>query len=140
MQLILENTFDGIALIQIPANTQNRKLLMCNDRYVEMAGRSRQELMAADDIMTFVRNNQRPGDYESLVRNGLPVLGTASWIRPDGKENIFEWLSMWVRADGETFIVAVDRDITDRVRTERTLRSRVTRTELSPSLSHASRS
>ena len=50
-----------------------------------------------------------------------PYRGTASWIRPDGKENVYEFSAVAMERDGRYYLMGVDRDITDRILAERRL-------------------
>ena len=47
---IMKYSTDGINVVEMENNSSRRKLLFCNDRFVEMSGRSREELMAANDL------------------------------------------------------------------------------------------
>jgi len=124
MRLILENSTDGINIAVLDLKTTKRRLMMCNDRYVEMTGRTREELMAADDLNALTVYHETP---EELAKNnrrlmkGIPYRGLASWNRPDGKENYFEWTAAPIRRGDEIYIVGIDRDVTERRRAEQEL-------------------
>ena len=123
LRLILEHSSDGINIAEIELGKARtpRQLVLCNDRYVAMSGRSREELMAAPDLNAFV-------DYPDVERHaphwrrcleaGEPYTGLASWRRPDGRENYYEWTAAPVRFGGKMFVIGVDRDITERRRAE----------------------
>ncbi|HET6427946.1 MAG TPA: PAS domain S-box protein [Phycisphaerae bacterium] len=124
MRLILENSMDGINIAVLDLKTLKRRLVMCNDRYVEMSGRSREELMAAGDLNAMTVYYETPGELAENNRRlmkGIPYRGLASWIRPDGKENYFEWTAAPIRRGSEIYIVGIDRDVTERRRAEQHL-------------------
>jgi signal transduction histidine kinase len=50
---------------------------------------------------------------ESLNK-GTVYQGYSSWIRPDGKENVIEYVGMPITWRGETYTIGIDRDITER--------------------------
>ncbi len=116
---VLSNSFDGINVCRMHPDGK-RTLVMCNDRYVEMAGRSREELEAAGDIGPFVGAVPHIRPYvERRVRGENVVSGVAQWLRPDGRENCFEYVAAHITVGRDCYIVGVDRDITGRVLAER---------------------
>jgi PAS domain S-box-containing protein len=123
-QLLVDTAFDGINICEFDPVTGRRRLVFCNDRFVEMSGRTREELEQAEDLGQFVRTNldeHEMQDHLRRIKQELPLAGTASWLRPDGKENTYEFSAIAVRAGDKYRIMGVDRDITERVRTEREL-------------------
>ncbi len=119
LTLIMENTSDGINIIEYDPKTYRRRLIMCNDRYVEMSGRSREELMATDDINRFVCEIECSSQpFHEQILNDLSAAGMSSWLRPDGKENLYEWTAMPIKVGDKYHIIGVDRDITERKRAE----------------------
>ena len=60
LRLIFENAFDGIDIYEDFPSTGKRVLLDCNDRYCELAGRSREELMSVDNTGVFQRSIHDP--------------------------------------------------------------------------------
>jgi PAS domain S-box-containing protein len=124
MRLIFENAFDGIDIYEeFPAEAK-RLLVDCNDRYCEMAGRSKEELMSVENTVIF----QRPvgGVWEESGREsvlkGQAFSGVFSWIRPDGKENIIEYNAAPTKVGERYFTIGLDRDITERKHAEEELR------------------
>jgi len=119
--LIMSNSFDGINIVEVSPGTRKRRLVMCNDRFVEMSGYTRDELMAADDLQDMAYMVTSLSDYIERKRRGLPRTGISSWRRPDGKENYYEWTSCPVAIGGRRYLIGIDRDVTERVKTEREL-------------------
>ncbi len=122
LRLIMENTTDGINIAEYDPQTHRRRLVMCNDRYIEMSGRSREEMMEADNINQFVRwSTPRDRPFHEQTLKGLPSEGTASWLRPDGKENCYEWTAAQLKVDDKYYIIGIDRDVTERNKAEERL-------------------
>jgi len=130
-RLLMEHAQDGIAMCERTEYTTHdgtkrfsRRLVFCNDRFVQMAGRSRDELLRCPDLTQFTRTTIKPGEQTQLRERrdaGLPYSGVSSWIRPDGKENYFEWTSVPLRIGGKFYTLEIDRDITQRRRSEEEL-------------------
>ncbi len=124
LRLIFENAFDGIDVYEeIPATGQ-RILVECNDRYCELAGRSREELMSVENTSIFQRDVLNPweGTGREAILKGEPFRGVFSWIRPDGRENIIEYNAAPTRVGDRFFTIGLDRDVTERMRVENELR------------------
>ena len=128
LRLILEHSTDGINIMELDPKTGKRRLVLCNGRFVEMAGRSREELMAAKDINVF---SHRPvtdigmphHEYVRAMMKAKSFQGTGSWKRPDGRENYIEWTAAPIRMGDKVYVVGIDRDITERRKTEKALRA-----------------
>jgi len=124
LRLIFEHSSDGINVVEFDPKTGKRRLVMCNDRYVEMSGYTREALMAADDLNTLVQPYADPRrgqeEYRKILR-GVPFSGRGSWIRPDGKMNWYEWTAAPIRVGERVCILGIDRDITEHLRAEREL-------------------
>jgi PAS domain S-box-containing protein len=115
-RMVFENVFDGISLYSEDPDPLKRKLFDCNDRYAVMAGRSREELLkleSLEGIQTALDNTANKNRLESL-ETGTAFLGTFSWIRPDGKENIIEYVGKPITWRGKKYMIGIDRDITGR--------------------------
>jgi PAS domain S-box-containing protein len=118
---IFENVTDGISVHQRYPGRQDRRLLDCNPSYADMAGRSKDELLAAGDIRHLqIRYHEEEDSREiqARVEQGRPYGGTASWRRPDGRENFHEFRAVPVRMGERILVFGIDRDITQRVRVE----------------------
>jgi PAS domain S-box-containing protein len=125
LNLIFQHSNDGINIVEVDPKTGGHRLVLCNDRYVEMTGYTRQQLFASEDISRFTRADndaKEIKEYYGKIAQGAPFTGRASWVRPDRKENYFEWTACSTRVDGKILIVGVDRDITERKRAEEQLK------------------
>jgi PAS domain S-box-containing protein len=124
LRLIFENAFDGISIYEEFSGEGKRILVDCNERYCQMAGRSKEELMAVENTTIFQRPIESHWDEtdRDAILKGQAVSGVFSWDRPDGKENIIEWNAAPTRVGDRYFTIGLDRDITERKRAEEQLR------------------
>jgi PAS domain S-box-containing protein len=122
LRLIFENAFDGIDIYEDFPGTGKRVLLDCNDRYCELAGRSREELMSVENTGVFQRAIEDPRDSVGSILAGKAFNGVFSWIRPDGKENIIEYNAAPAKVGDRYFTIGLDRDITERKQAEEELK------------------
>jgi PAS domain S-box-containing protein len=125
LKLILDQSFDGINICEYDFKTGKRRLVLCNDRYAQMAGRCREELMAMDDLHELEIFHGTQEEHEKCiqsVKNEKPCRGKCSWVRPDGKENYYEWVAKPIKICDKYYIVGIDRDVTEYVKAEAQLR------------------
>ncbi|MGD0090892.1 MAG: PAS domain-containing protein [Planctomycetota bacterium] len=126
-RLVFENAPDGISVRAASHDFSKKRLLACNARYVEMTGFTEAELLAQDDITPHLRSLLTPAEdaaIERRLRDLQPARGLASWVRPDGKENAFEWRAVPMQVGSEVYLLGIDRDITEQRRMEEDLRAR----------------
>ena len=122
VSLVMEHSTDGINICSIDPETSRRKLVMCNDQYVEMSGHTREQLMDAEDLDALINVIEPTSEFLSNMLTGSPDKGVDSWNRPDGKENCHEWTAAPLEIDGVLHIIGIDRDITNRLRNERAIK------------------
>ncbi len=126
-RLLVDTSHDGINICEVDPGSGKRRLVFCNDRYVEMSGYSREELEQADDLNQLAHAPLSPEEQDEIIaaiEEGRPFGGTASWHRPDGMENYYEFSATAIRVGDRYQHLGSDHDITDRVRTEAALRYR----------------
>jgi PAS domain S-box-containing protein len=124
LRLIFENAFDGIDIYEEIPSTGQRILVECNDRYCELAGRSREELMSVENTSMFQRDIENPWEEtgREAILKGEAFRGVFSWIRPDARENIIEYNAAPTKVGGRFFTIGLDRDVTERMHVENQLR------------------
>lgn len=115
-RFVFENAYDGMSVFEETADRQLRKLVECNARYAEMSGRSREELLQIGITSNLART--LTVDERQSLEHGAVFSGSFSWNRPDGKENIIEYTAVPIKLQGKTFTIGIDRDVTERRRTE----------------------
>lgn len=126
-RLVFENAPDGINVRQLGADLKSKKVLACNQRFCDMTGYTEAQLMAMDDITHLQRSLLTPEEDAENDRKILalqPVSGISTWLRPDGKENYFEWRGVPMRVGDAIYVLGIDRDITVQQRALENLRSR----------------
>ena len=122
-RMVFENVFDGISIYSEDPDPSKRRLIECNQQYSNMAGRSRDGLLQIGNtigLQKTLTDNANDSRLESL-NMGKAYQGFFSWIRPDGKENIIEYVGMPITWRGKSYTIGIDRDITERKRIEKEL-------------------
>ena len=122
LRLVMEHSSDGINVCKIDPETNRRELVMCNDQYVEMSGFSREELFATGNLDVLSHMIERGEMMPGLEDRRLCSSGLDAWERPDGKENCHEWTAAPLEIDGQLHIIGVDRDVTERLKSEKDMR------------------
>jgi PAS domain S-box-containing protein len=133
-RMIFENVLDGICIHLEDTDPLKRKLVDCNERYAAMAGRSREELLSLGNTQGLqipLDDGPNRSRLESLEKDEA-YTGSFSWIRPDGKHNIIEYVGRPVKWRGYSYSIGIDRDITDRKLAENELRKLSRAVEQSP--------
>jgi PAS domain S-box-containing protein len=122
---IFEQTSDGVSVFERRVGTLHRRLIDCNQAYADMAGRSKAELTAVDDIRRIQAHDHSQAHSRQLqerIEEGLPYSGSFSWVRPDGRENHIEYRAVPVRLGERILVYGIDRDVTARRKAEERLR------------------
>ncbi len=116
LQLIFENAFDGINIFEENPDPALRRLVDCNARYAEMAGRSREELLRIGNTQNIAKPLSQ--DNTRSIEQTVVFRGSFSWIRPDGKDNIIEYSAVPIKLQGKTFTIGIDHDVTERTKAD----------------------
>jgi PAS domain S-box-containing protein len=98
--LILDQSFDGINICEY-------------------------DFMAVDnlnDLIIFHGSEEEGEKIVQSVKDEEPCRGRCSWIRPDGKENYYEWVAKPVKIGDRYYIVGIDRDVTEYIKAEEQLK------------------
>jgi PAS domain S-box-containing protein len=117
LQLIFDHAFDGISVYEEFPEQGTRRLLDCNARYAEMAGRSREELLAIGNTLPIQKDVDYPINRQQfLARLDAGVYtGRFAWLRPDGQDNVVEYTAVPRHVDDRFLVIGVDHDITAQV-------------------------
>jgi len=115
-RFIFENAYDGISIFDEADDRTKRRLIDCNKRYAEMAGRSREELLQIGCTLSIAKRLTE--DHHDSNKENVVFSGSFSWIRPDGKNNVIEYAAVPIKVQGKTITIGIDRDVTERTRIE----------------------
>ncbi len=112
-----ETSTDGVSIYEISEAGGEQKIVDCNESYLELAGRSKEELLACADIKTLKENKQKIMSREthnpSLCSfGGNRCVGLYSWLRPDGRTNFIECRGKLIFFNGAEFMHCMHRDMT----------------------------
>ena len=118
-RLIFDNALDGMSIFEETPDPDQRRLLECNARYAEMAGRSREELLRIGNTRDLARTLSQ--DNTQSIEQGTAFHGSFTWLRPDGKDNIVEYTAVPTQMQGKTLTIGIDRDVTEHRRSEEAL-------------------
>ena len=119
-RMVFENVFHGIVIYEEFTDLSKRKLIDCNEQYAAMAGLTIEELLKyenTNDIQLTHEESSNAARIESLSTMKA-FRGSYSWIRPDGKDNIIEYIGVPVIWRGRTYTIGIDRDITESKKAE----------------------
>jgi len=122
-RIVFENVLDGISIYSEDPDPSKRRLIECNEQLANMAGRSREELLS----IGFTLNYQKKLDDNAnnirleALKKGNSYQGTFSWIRPDGKENVIEYIGTPITWRGKSYSIGIDRDVTEHIKNEEAL-------------------
>ncbi|HOT91859.1 MAG TPA: ATP-binding protein [Anaerolineae bacterium] len=114
LQLIFDNALDGISVYEEDLVNNTRRLIDCNARYAELAGRTKEELLAMGDTTPVQRDAEKFKDRAEFLErlNQGVYIGHFSWLRPDGRENVIEYAAVPLHLGDRRLVIGVDRDIT----------------------------
>ena len=118
---------EGISIYEELPESGGRRLLECNDRYVEMSGYSRSELFASSNTSRLQQKVSRKfsqAENEQIRREQRRYQGLFSWIRPDGRENVIEYSASPIDVDGRPLTIGIDRDMTEHILAQNELQRR----------------
>ena len=115
-RLVFENAYDGISLFEEADDPGKRRLVECNARYAEMAGRSREELLRIGTTEGMAKSLSE--DNTTSIEQVVTFRGSFTWFRPDVKDNIIEYTAVPIKLQGKTYTIGIDRDVTERRRAE----------------------
>ncbi len=123
-RFVFEHVLDGISIYSEDPDPLKRRLIECNNRYAAMAGRSREELLAIGNTRALqLPAVDSPNINEAWsVDSNTPLQGLFSWVRPDGRSNIIEYVGVPIMWRGNPHTIGIDRDTTERKRVEDALR------------------
>jgi PAS domain S-box-containing protein len=137
-QMLFENVFDGICMYDEDPDLSKRRLVACNEQYAAMAGRTRDELLSlgvTQSLQIPLEESSNISRLESLSAK-TAYQGSFSWIRPDRKDNIIEYVRVPIKWRGKSYTIGIDRDITERKLADKALQESIERyknlTEISP--------
>ena len=116
LQLVFDNAFEGINIFEENPDPAQRRLVDCNARYAEMAGRSREELLRIGRTRGLAKSLSQ--DNTKSIEQTVVFRGSFSWIRPDGKDNIIEYSAAPIKMQGKTYTIGIDHDVTERTKAE----------------------
>jgi PAS domain S-box-containing protein len=117
-RLIFENAFDGINIFEENYEPGKRRLIECNERYAQLSGYSREELLRIGNIEEAGLTRNLTENNDKYINNGVMFKGSFTWNRPDKKENIIEYSAAPIKMQGKTYTIGIDRDITEKKRAE----------------------
>jgi PAS domain S-box-containing protein len=133
-RMVFDNVLDGICIYIEDPDPYKRKLVECNERYAEMSGRSREELLKLGNTQALqiaLEDTSNKNRLESIGK-GKTYSGSFSWIRPDGKKNVIEYVGRPIKWRGKSYSIGIDRDISERKQAENELRKLSWAVEQSP--------
>lgn len=114
-QTLFENVREGLCLYEeLPDG--RRKLVDCNQRYAELSGRTKEELLACSDTRLLQVNLANDDEVKSNVKSflqGASWKGLYRWKRPDNKINFISYSATPVKMMSGRFTLGIDWDITD---------------------------
>jgi PAS domain S-box-containing protein len=122
LKAIFDQTAVGIAEVDLTG-----RFVLVNDRYCEIVGRSREELLGGLTMQALTHPEDLPANMASfgrLLEHGTGFVIEKRYLRPDGSD-------IWVRntvsriddPDGPSFVLAVSQDISEQKAAEMAMRN-----------------
>jgi PAS domain S-box-containing protein len=133
-RMIFDNVFDGICIIEENPDPAKRKLIDCNEQYAAMAGRSKKELLETGYIYALTKpidSNTNKSRIKGLAEQ-TAYHGSFKWLRPDGHDNLIQYIARPINWEGKSYSIGIDRDITEYKQRETQLRKLSQVVEQSP--------
>lgn len=121
---IFEHSLDGISVYEHFDDGRPPRLVDCNRGYERMAGRTRDELRVADDVrglQVFLGGRKAIDPFRDDGTLRGPQSAVYSWLRPDGRENWIESVSVPVRDGDKVLLFGIGRDVSRRRKQEEAL-------------------
>ncbi|HVO73874.1 MAG TPA: PAS domain S-box protein [Ignavibacteriaceae bacterium] len=119
---IFENAFDGISIFEENYEPGKRRLIECNERYAEMSGRSREELLRIANLEEAGLTKNLTDKNDKYINEGIRFQGFFTWMRPDGRDNVIEYAAAPIMTQGKKYTIGIDRDVTEKKRAEEALK------------------
>ncbi len=123
LRLIFENAFDGISIFEENYEPGQRRLIECNERYAEMSGRCREELLKIGDLDKAGLSLTLSESNNEHINQGRVFKGLYTWNRPDKKDNIIEYAAVPIKLNGKILTIGIDRDVTEKKHAEEALKN-----------------
>lgn len=122
-KMVFENVFDGLSIYDEDPDPLKRRLIDCNQRYATMSGRTREELLGIGitKALQVTLEDSANNDRLDSVLSKIEYRGSFKWLRPDGEDNIIEYVGVPISWRGKTYTIGIDRDISERKRSEKEL-------------------
>lgn len=122
-----ETSIDGVSIYEIAKASGEQKIVDCNESYLKLAGRSKEELLGCAEIRALKKNQQnimsREAYSPSLCSSGgVRCVGLYSWLRPDRGINFIECRGKQIFFNGAEFMHCMHRDMTQVKLTEEKIR------------------
>lgn len=121
---IFEHSLDGISVYEHSADGRPPRLVDCNRGYERMAGRTRDELRVVDDVrglQAYLGGRKATDPFREDGGLRGPQSAVYSWLRPDGRENWIESVSVPVRDGDKVLVFGIGRDVSRRRKQEEAL-------------------
>ncbi|MDR3045651.1 MAG: PAS domain S-box protein [Desulfovibrio sp.] len=121
---IFEHSLDGISVYEHRDDGSAPRLVDCNRGYERMAGRTRDDLRDMDDVrqlQVFLGGRKALDPFRDDGGLRGPQSAVYSWLRPDGRENWIESVSVPVRDGDKVLVFGIGRDVSRRRKQEEAL-------------------